>query len=211
MLRLIRMSSDYYLSCVVRWGSAPSKYILGHRLDERVGVTVLLPPSPPPPTHEPHACVAVASLVIATVRARAARVVAAPRVLARPRSCPVPRVKPTTAFDQRGLQATGSSDQGACDAAAAGPARGGAVRLGRTTRSNARRRARLTTDRRHAVRRRASRRLTPPALSDCGPAITQRATDTNGAAWQHVCHVRRLALRCRILSDRPACGHERAC
>ena len=38
MLRLIRMSSDYYLSCVVRWGSAPSKYILGHRLDERVGV-----------------------------------------------------------------------------------------------------------------------------------------------------------------------------
>ena len=162
----------------------------------------------PQTTHEPHACVAVASLIVATVRPRAARVVAAPRRVARPWSCR-PRFEPTTAFDQRGLQATGSTGQGACDAATAGQARSGTVRLGRASQSNARSRARLTTDRRHSVGRRTSRRLSPPALSDCGPAIIQqRAVHTYGAAWQHVGHFRGLALRCCLLSVRPACRHE---
>lgn len=162
----------------------------------------------PETTHEPHAYVAVASLIVATVRPRAARFVAAPRFVARPWSCR-PRFEPTTTSDQRGLQATGSTGQGACDAATAGAARSGTVRLGRTSQSNARPRARLTTDRRHSVGRRSSRRLTPPAFSDCGPAIIQqRAVHSYGAAWQHVGLIRGLALRCCLLSVRAACRHE---
>ena len=179
--------------------------ILGNVWEQRGGATAAKRSQT---THEPHACVAVASLIVAAVRPRAARVVAAPRLVARPWSCR-PRFKPTTASDQRGLQATGSTGQGACDAATGGTARGGTVRLGRTSQSNDSPRARLTTDRRHSVGRRTSRRLTPPALSDCGPAIIQQQpVHTYRAAWQHVGHFRGLALRCCLLCVQPACRHE---